>query len=177
MTVSAIQQTNGMGRRTMIRHGPGAGHSYRRGAGLLPGRRRPVRQHAAGQASRWTTAYGAETPCRASPKDYGTSADVDRRGKRDLDVNKTLQIGERLTVVPGVRSTRAGTRGSPVARSKRLAANVEAVRARHQVRRGDSLWRIAEALQHHGRATFAQLNGISVQGTTLHPGTLLARAS
>jgi LysM repeat protein len=83
---------------------------------------------------------------------YGTTAQsiADASGIR---VDKLLQVGERLTVVPGSRTAHVGS-------------------ATHTVRSGDTLWRIA-SLYRTTVDDLCRLNRISRE-TVLQPGDKLA---
>ena len=80
-------------------------------------------------------------------------------------VHSTLQIGQRLTIVPAVRSA---TDARLVASSPASDTAGEVV---HTVRRGDTLWRIA-TMYRTSVASLCALNRISRE-TTLYPGERL----
>jgi LysM repeat protein len=81
-----------------------------------------------------------------------------------IAMNKTLSIGERLTVVPGLHAS---------ARAGRSTGTVESIAGAlsHTVRRGDTLWRIAN-LYRTTVNVICSLNGIT-PSTTLYPGVKL----
>jgi len=83
-----------------------------------------------------------------------------------ISLNGLLSIGQELTVIPGVRSLVEARRltggGTSSAGSSQLT---------HTVRRGDTLWRIAENYK-TSVGTLCSLNGISPR-TTLYPGVKL----
>ena len=81
-----------------------------------------------------------------------------------IPADKTLSIGERLTVVPGVRTSAASGGGGGAV--KRITGALT-----HTVRRGDTLWRIA-SLYRTTVNVICSLNGIT-PNTTLHPGVKL----
>ena len=92
-----------------------------------------------------------------------------------ISEKQILSIGQRLTVVSGVRS--AGQARRIAAGETMVAQNSVAAGSgshTHTVRRGDTLWEIASMY----RTTIEQLcalNGIS-RSSTLYPGTKLAVA-
>ena len=82
-----------------------------------------------------------------------------------IGVNSTLSIGQRLKVVPGVRSS---SQARSIARGGSAKSSASST---YVVRRGDSLWKIAQ----RSKTTVSRLcslNGISAKAT-LHPGTKL----
>ena len=162
VSVSAIQHTNRMGRRTMIRIGqelviPTAS------AGSLPAGAAPY-DAPAGQLLSYRVRRG-DTLSGISRR-YSTSAAAIAAAS-GISIHKTLQIGEWLKVVPGVRSSAQARRIS----SEEADGSVGDEVASHKVRRGDTLWRIAERYNTTvGR--LCRLNGISPKAT-LYPGTVL----
>jgi len=163
VTVSAIQQANQMGRRTMIREGrtlviPTVA------AGNYPGIRAAEIDSSAASGElivyrvrRGDTLSGIARRYRTTPGSIAAASGI--------HVHKLLQIGERLKVVPGVRSSSEARRiahgGPPASSGSRT----------HTVRRGDTLWRIANRY----RTTIdnlCSLNRIS-RSSTLYPGTKL----
>jgi LysM repeat protein len=83
-----------------------------------------------------------------------------------IRLHSTLSIGQRLKVVPGVRSSSKAAR---IAQGGGSGAGTGATT--YVVRRGDSLWKIAQ----RSRTTVARLcslNGISAKAV-LQPGTKL----
>jgi LysM repeat protein len=84
-----------------------------------------------------------------------------------ISVDKVLRIGERLTVVPGVRSP---TEARRIATGGTAAADGSG-KLVHTVRRGDTLWRIAN-LYKTTVNMLCSLNNIS-RNTTLYPGAKL----
>ncbi len=161
VSVSAIQRSNGMGRKTMIREGRilviptvSAGAFDYAPAGEATA--------AAGEAITYRVRRG-DTLSHIARRHRTTAPAI--AAASGIHVNKVLSIGERLTVVPGVRSTSAARKlgrgdGSAVAAS-----------ATHTVRRGDSLWKIATR---YGTTVnrLCGLNGISSRAT-LYPGMKL----
>jgi len=161
VTVGSLQQTNGMGRRTMI----GINQML-----LVP----------TSAASRYAD-LGTDLPVdvpRGKPITYsvrrgdtlfGIARRYDTTARNiaeasGIAMNKTLSIGERLTVVPGVRTV-------PGAGSGGGAGVSGAGMLTHTVRRGDTLWRIAN-LYRTTVNVICSLNGIT-PNTTLHPGVKL----
>jgi membrane-bound lytic murein transglycosylase D len=164
VSVRSIQQVNGMGRRTLIRVNqtllvPTSAAS--RYADLGPG---VPADTIAGQAfsyhvRRGDTLYGIARRHDTTPHSIASASGI--------SINKLLSIGERLTVVPGVRSSsearRIATGGS--------ANGAAAGKLVHTVRRGDTLWRIA-TLYKTTVGVLCALNDIS-PNTTLYPGVRL----
>jgi membrane-bound lytic murein transglycosylase D len=83
-----------------------------------------------------------------------------------ISVRQTLGIGDRLTVVPGARSSRQALAAVDGARVADASGKVV-----HTVRRGDSLWGIA-SLYRTTVDAICRLNEISPR-STLYPGTKL----
>jgi membrane-bound lytic murein transglycosylase D len=171
VTVRSIQQANNMGNSTLIRVNrvllipTAAAGNYKAD---------PVeRDYTTGEVivyrvRRGDTLYGIA-------RRYGTTSGAIAAAS-NIHVNDVLQVGQRLTVTPGVRSTAEARRltGSDVAAA---SANVQAASkggsARtHTVRRGDSLWRIAQQYDTTIDA-ICSLNSLSPDAT-LHPGTRLS---
>jgi membrane-bound lytic murein transglycosylase D len=163
VTVAAIQQTNMMGRRTMIREGRTlviptvAAGDY---PGVVAGDvDAAVRS---GELLVYRVRRG-DTLSGVARRYHTTASSI--AAASGINVNKLLQIGERLKVVPGVRSASEARRiaqGAPPAGSGKVT---------HTVRRGDTLWRIAT----NYRTTIdnlCSLNRIS-RNSTLYPGTKL----
>lgn len=159
VSVSAIQRANSMGRRTMIRAGKTlviptvAAGAY----DYIPAGEAVA---ATGEAITYRVRRG-DTLSHIARR-YRTTAPAIAAAS-GIRMNKVLSIGERLTVVPGVRSTAAARR---VGRGEGSA--VASGRSTHTVRRGDSLWKIATR---YGTTVnrLCRLNGISSR-TTLYPG-------
>lgn len=159
VSVSAIQRSNNMGRRTMIREGKtlviptvAAGAFDYAPAGEATA--------ATGEAIRYRVRRG-DTLSHIARRHRTTAPAI--AAASGISVNKVLSIGERLTVVPGVRSTSSARKigqgdGSAVASGS----------GTHTVRRGDSLWKIANR---YGTTVsrLCGLNGISSR-STLYPG-------
>ena len=82
-------------------------------------------------------------------------------------MNGVLSVGQKLTVVPGVRSTSVA-RHAVQGESKQTTSSP---RLLHTVRRGDTLWRIAN-LYETSINTLCSLNGIS-KSSVLYPGAKL----
>ncbi len=83
-------------------------------------------------------------------------------------MHKTLQIGDRLTIVPGVRSSSEARR---IATSGATTVAANGSSRVHTVRRGDTLWEIATRYNTTVERICA-LNQIS-KSQTLYPGTRL----
>ena len=162
VTVGAIQQANAMGRSTTIRIG-----RVVKVPSLASGR-------FAAEGSPGNAAEGEVVTYRVRRGD--TLSSISRRyntnagsiaAASNILVDKMLQIGERLTVVPGVRSSRAAQEIA----SGTTEPRPDGVHTNYRVRRGDSLWGIAR----RHRTTVAHLcalNSIS-RNSVLHPGTVL----
>jgi membrane-bound lytic murein transglycosylase D len=162
--VRAIQDANGMGRRTMIRVNQTL---------LVP----------TSSADRYSDVVMASNTVPGEPLSYrvrrgDTLYAIGRRhgttaksiaAASGISVNKTLSIGERLVVVPGVRSSsearRIATGGTVQVQSNGSGPRV------HTVRRGDTLWQIA-SLYKTSVNMLCSLNDIS-QNATLYPGATL----
>jgi membrane-bound lytic murein transglycosylase D len=165
VTVSAIQQANKMGRRTMIREGHTlviptvaasnypAGGSYDVDASAVDGEVIVYR------VRRGDTLYGIARRYRTTAASIAAASGI--------RVDKLLQIGERLKVIPGVRSSTEARR--IVQRGPSPGGTVT-----HTVRRGDSLWRIASRYK-TTVDKLCSLNSIS-RNSILHPGTKLTVA-
>jgi membrane-bound lytic murein transglycosylase D len=163
VTVSAIQQTNQMGRRTMIREGKtlviptvAAGDYPGVAAGGLDASVRSG-ELLTYRVRRGDTLSGIARRYHTSPRSIAAASGI--------HVHKLLQIGERLKVVPGVRSSSEARRiahGGPPASSGSKT---------HTVRRGDTLWRIANRYS-TTIDNLCSLNRIS-RNSTLYPGTKL----
>ncbi len=163
VSVRAIQDTNRMGRSTMIRVGrtlviptvatrdyPGA--SPVGAADVIDGTVVTYRVRRGDTLSRIARRYA--TNARAIAAASG------------IRMHSTLSIGQRLKVVPGVRSSSEAAR---IARGGGRSAGSGSTT--YVVRRGDSLWKIAQ----RSRTTVARLcslNGISAKAV-LRPGTRL----
>lgn len=166
--VTAIQSVNGMGRRTLIRVNqvlliPTSAASRYDGGGsvaVAAASQGPRGEIVSYRVRRGDTLYSVS-------RRYGTSPGAIAAAS-GIPVNKTLQIGERLTVVRGIRdsSLAAGAAGRTTG-----AAQSSAHAQVHTVQRGDTLWRIANAYRTSVSALCA-LNQIS-PSTILHPGTRL----
>ncbi len=162
VSVSAIQRSNNMGRRTMIREGKtlviptvtAGAYDYA-----------PAGEQAAATGEAITYRVRRGDTLSHIARRYRTTAPAIAAAS-GIRVSKVLSIGERLTVVPGVRSTvearRLGQGGGDV---------VASGSRKHTVRRGDSLWKIAKR---YGTSVqrLCSLNGINSR-TTLYPGMRL----
>ena len=96
---------------------------------------------------------------------YGTSA-KSIAAASGIRMNSTLSIGQRLKVVPGVRSSAEAVRIAGGGGSSSSSGS-----STYTVRRGDSLWKIAT--RHKTTvARLCSLNGISSKAV-LRPGTKL----
>ena len=172
VSVSAIQQTNEMGRRTMIRAGSelviptvAAGRYSDRGVpASTASSSTPRGEPMTYRVRRGDTLYHIA-------KRYGTSSQAIATAS-SISVNKTLHIGDRLTVVPGVRSSSEARKiatGGGTSRTHVASNGAQAVQ--HTVRRGDTLWEIAT--QYNTTVDrICSLNQIS-KSQTLYPGTRL----
>jgi membrane-bound lytic murein transglycosylase D len=167
VSVSAIQQANNMGRRTMIREGKelviptvAAGRYASRGV--------PAGSSAAsGKPMDYRVRRGDTLSHIASRYNTSASAVAAASG---ISVRSTLHVGDRLTVVPGVRSS---TQARQIAGSP--SSSGSSSNSTHTVRRGDTLWRIAQ-MYRTTITQLCQLNRIS-RNATLYPGTTLTVAS
>ncbi len=158
VSVYAIQQANGMGRRTLIREG----HVLRIPTGA------PVSYPAydpsdavAGEVITYRVRRG-DSLWKIAQR-YGTSPRAIAEASR-ISLHRPLQIGQRLEVpVRGRAGGSASSAGS--------AAIVPGAATTYRVRSGDNLWKIA---QRHGTtpAAIAAASGISVH-STLRPGQKL----
>jgi len=164
VSVRSIQQVNGMGRRTLIRVNqtllvPTSAAS--RYADLGPG---VPTDTVPGEAltyrvRRGDTLYAIARRYDTTPRSIASASGI--------SVNKLLRIGERLTVVPGIRSSDAARR---IATGGSASGGAEG-RLVHTVRRGDTLWHIANLYKTTVNMLCA-LNDIS-PNTTLYPGARL----
>jgi membrane-bound lytic murein transglycosylase D len=167
VSVSAIQQANNMGRRTMIREGKelviptvAAGRYASRGV--------PAGSYtASGQPMTYRVRRG-DTLSHIARR-YNTSASA-VAVVSGISVHSTLHVGDRLTVVPGVRSS---TQARQIASGRSTSGSQAG--STHTVRRGESLWRIAQ-MYRTTITQLCQLNQIS-RNATLYPGTTLTVAS
>jgi len=163
VSIRAIQDTNRMGRSTMIRVGrtlviptvatngyPGAS-----AAGAV--------DVVEGEVVNYRVRRG-DTLSRIGRR-YGTSA-KSIAAASGIRMNSTLSIGQRLKVVPGVRSSAEAVRIAGGGGSSSSSGS-----STYTVRRGDSLWKIAT--RHKTTvARLCSLNGISSKAV-LRPGTKL----
>jgi membrane-bound lytic murein transglycosylase D len=164
VSVAALQQTNGMGRRTLIRVNQtllvptsAASRYAHLGPGVPP-------DAVAGEALTYRVRRGDTLYAIARRYDTTPHSIASASG---ISVNKLLRIGERLTVVPGVRSSSEARRIATGAPSGGGSGGGLV----HTVRRGDTLWRIA-GLYKTTVQTLCRLNDISPH-TTLYPGAKL----
>jgi membrane-bound lytic murein transglycosylase D len=171
VTVRSIQQANNMGRSTLIRVNrvllipTAAAGNYKAN---------PVeRDYTSGEVivyrvRRGDTLYGIA-------RRYGTTSGAVAAAS-NIHVNDVLQIGQRLKVTPGVRTTAEARRLTnadvPAATGSVHAASKGGSARTHTVRRGDSLWRIAQQYD-TTIDELCSLNRIS-RSATLHPGTRLS---
>jgi len=154
VSISAIQQANGMGRRTLLK----------------PGRALKIpTRGASASSSSWAAAGAGSDPFTYR---VGRGDTLDRIARRfdtssraiaasnGIRVNDTIYVGQRLKVTPGARygSTSAST-------------DPASGKAVHTVRRGDTLWEIARAYR-SSVGEICSANRISPH-STLHPGTKL----
>jgi membrane-bound lytic murein transglycosylase D len=161
VSVGSIQSANNMGRRTMIREGKtlviptvAAGdYDYV-----------PAQNYSSGDAVITYRVRRGDTLSQIARR-YRTTAPAIAAAS-GIRVNKTLAIGQRVKVTPGVRST---TQARNLARGS--GAAVASGRSVYVVRRGDSLWKIANR---NGSTVnrLCSLNGLS-KNSTLYPGMKL----
>jgi LysM repeat protein len=169
VTVRAIQDSNGMGRRTLIRVNqlllvPTSTASRYSGtlAASAPqptGERGEVMQH---RVRPGDTLYGVSRRYGTTPAAIAAASGI--------GVDRTLQIGDRLTVVRGVREATAAKSIAGQNQKTPILVSSSASQV-HTVRRGDTLWDIASVYRTSVSALCA-LNSIS-PGSTLRPGTRL----
>jgi membrane-bound lytic murein transglycosylase D len=165
VTVSAIQLANKMGRRTMIREGhtlliPTVAASNYPAGGYHDGDDSAVEGEViVYRVRRGDTLYGIARRYRTTASSIAAASGI--------RVDKILQIGERLKVVPGVRSS---TEASRIAQGGGTGGGT----ITHTVRRGDSLWRIASRYK-TTVDKLCSLNSIS-KHSILRPGTVLTVA-
>ena len=161
VSVRAIQDSNGMGRSTMIRVGRTlviptiATRDY-------PGAT-PVGATDAIQGEVVTYRVRRGDTLSSIGRRYGTNA-KSIASASGISIRSTLSIGQRLKVVPGVRSS---SQAASIARGGKSSSGSST----YVVRRGDSLWKIAQ----RSKTTVARLcslNGISARAV-LRPGTKL----
>jgi membrane-bound lytic murein transglycosylase D len=169
VTVSAIQQANHMGRRTLIRVGQelviptvasGAYPGIPAGDELV---RASGGDYFIYRVRRGDTLSAIAQRHRTTPQAIAAASGI--------RVNSLIHPGDRLKVVPGVRSSaeaRRRAQGAPGTTSGGGGGSGPVV---HTVRRGDTLWEIAMRY----RTTvdsLCELNRIS-RHSTLYPGTRL----
>lgn len=161
--VRAIQQSNGMGRRTLIRVHQTLKiptSSATRYADLADdvastGERGELVVY---RVRRGDTLYGISRRFGTSPGAIAAA--------NDIPVHGLLSIGQRLTVVRGVRSVSQARQVAQGTTSSRSGGKVI-----HTVRRGDTLWHIASVYRTSVNA-LCSMNQIS-PNTILHPGRKL----
>ena len=161
VSVRAIQDTNRMGRSTMIRAGrtlviPTVATRDYPGAS-------PVAAADAVQGQVVTYRVRRGDTLSSIARRYGTNS-KSIASASGIRMHSTLSIGQRLKVVPGVRSS---SQAASIARGGGASSGSST----YVVRRGDSLWKIAQ----RSRTTVARLcslNGISAKAV-LRPGTKL----
>jgi membrane-bound lytic murein transglycosylase D len=155
VSISAIQQANGMGRRTLLK----------------PGRVLKIPTGGASASSSWaaTGAGPASDPFTYRVARGDTLDRIARRfdtssraiaASNGIRVTDTIYVGQRLRITPGARYGSASARTDPA-----TGTTV------HTVRRGDTLWEIARAYR-SSVDEICSANRISPH-TTLHPGTRL----
>ena len=161
VTVGSIQQSNRLGRRTLIRENQllripmSASGDY--GGLPVPAGEGEVLTY---RVRRGDTLSGIARRYQTTPAAIAAASDI--------PVNKLLQIGEHLRVVRGARSSSQARRvvsGDGVSTANGHSARV------HTVRRGDSLWRIARQYDTSVDA-LCSLNRIS-PSTVIRPGAKL----
>ena len=151
VSISAIQSSNGMGRRTLLKPGKALKIPTTGASGSASARARVQ----SGETVTYRVQRG-DTLSRISRWfDTTPSAIAANNGMR---VNDTIRVGQKLTVVAGERygSVRASSSGGPTI---------------HTVRRGDTLWDIARVYRTSVNE-ICSLNRISPRAT-LRPGTQL----
>ncbi|MCP3982649.1 MAG: LysM peptidoglycan-binding domain-containing protein [bacterium] len=170
VSVRAIQDSNSMGRRTLIRPGQllviptAASSDYASYAAAAETANAVAGDPFTYRVRRGDNLWSISRRYRTTPAAIAAASGI--------HVNSTLSIGKRLTVVPGVRSTNQARRIATGERSTRTASNRPAT---HTVRRGDSLWRIASRYN-TTVDQLCELNSIS-RNTTLYPGKRLRIAA
>ena len=171
VSVGAIQQTNAMGRSTLIREGqvlviPTASAGsydavYSADAGnVTSGKPMSYRVRSGDNLYRIARSYRTTSASIASAS--------------GIEVDGLLRVGQRLTVVPGVSSPSEAARIARGGSDAGRVASNSGDSTTHTVRRGDTLWRIASQY----RTTVAEICSINriSPDTTLHPGVKLAVA-
>jgi membrane-bound lytic murein transglycosylase D len=164
VSVRSIQQTNNMGRRTLIRVNqtllvPTSSASRYADLGPAAPSDTVPGEAVSYRVRRGDTLYGIARRYNTTPRSIASASGI--------SVNKLLRIGERLTVVPGVRSASEARRIATGGTASAEASN----KLVHTVRRGDTLWRIAN-LYKTSVSMLCSLNNIS-RNTTLYPGVKL----
>jgi membrane-bound lytic murein transglycosylase D len=152
VSISAIQQANGMGRRTLLK----------------PGRTLKIPTSGAASSS-WASAGAGSDPFTYRVQRGDTLGRIARRfdtsshtiaASNGIRVHDTIYVGQRLKITPGARY---GTPSAP-----KGPATGKTV---HTVRRGDTLWEIARAYR-SSVDEICSANRISPHAT-LYPGTKL----
>jgi membrane-bound lytic murein transglycosylase D len=154
VSISAIQQANGMGRRTLLKPGrtlkiptSGAPSSSWASSGAQP----------AGDPFTYRVRRG-DTLDRIARRFDTTSRAI--AASNGIRVHDTIYVGQRLKITPGARYGTASASKGP--------AKGQTV---HTVRRGDTLWEIARAYR-SSVDEICSVNRISPHAT-LYPGTKL----
>lgn len=170
VSIADLQQANHLGRRTVIRVGQvlrvptSSARSY---ADLGTGIDEP---QAEGQAVVYRVKRG-DTLSNIARRHRTTARCI--AAASGISMNKTLRVGERLKVVPGMTSPGAARRTIQEDLGA-LAANgssSSSSKVIHTVRRGETLWRIAVRYQ-TSVTELCSLNELS-PSSTIHPGTKL----
>jgi LysM repeat protein len=169
VSVSAIQQTNHMGRRTLIRVGQeliiptvaSSGYPGVPAGGELTAA--SGGDYFVYRVRRGDTLSGIAQRHRTTPQAIAAASGI--------HVNALIHPGDRLKVVPGVRSTAEARRRAQGAPGATSVAGGGAGPVVHTVRRGDTLWEIA-VLYRTTVQSLCELNRIS-RSSTIHPGTRL----
>jgi membrane-bound lytic murein transglycosylase D len=170
-SVVAIQQANHMGRSTLLRVGRVL-QIPTSGGGVLSASSFPDDYDAHGGAPFVYRVRRGDTLSGIARR-YGTTAQA-IAAANGISVQRILQVGQRLTVVPGARTASAAaaaTRGGPSAPRRSSDTASAAGALVHTVRPGESLWRIATR---YGMTVdeLCAINRIS-RNDVLHPGIRL----
>jgi LysM repeat protein len=159
--VRAIQDANGMGRRTLIRVNQvllvptSTASAYAVASSASVSGDRVSGEVVVHSIRRGDTLYDVARRYRTTPTAIASASGI--------PVNKTLRIGGRLNVVPGVRD-------AALARSIASGSGSDSARV-YTVRRGDTLWQIAN-LHRTSVTMLCALNKIT-PSAVIHPGTRL----
>ncbi len=164
VSVASIQEVNKLGRRTLIHVNQTLLVPTSAASRLNYGAGGNASETIAGEPLSYRVRRGDNLSAIA--RRYSTTASA-IAAANGIPVDKLLKVGERLTVVPGVRAAaearaRAGHDGASVAQQTKVV---------HTVRRGDTLSLIA-SLYRTSVSALCSLNGMS-PSATLYPGARL----